>query len=640
MTDQKGGTRLPERLGAVLGSTAFRGRHLVVFDAIVTVVSLVLSLALRFDAPSSLFDLYLAAFAPFIPLLVVARLVVFVALRLYQRVWRYASVDELLAVVFGSVLSSAIAYGALWLGPLVGLNWAVGFPRSIPVIDTLLIIALAGAWRFSFRLAGARRRGASSAGAERALVVGGGAAALSIIRDLRSDPQAPFDVIGVLADDLEPHQRLMGVPVLGGTPGLGVSISRHRIDVVLLALPSTPGKEIRHFVHQAERLGARCLTVPSVAEIASGRATFTNLREIDVEDLLRRSPARIDATLVAASFEGSRILVTGAGGSIGGELARQLIAFHPKRLILLGHGENSIFDTMQSLDSPSSWTDTRITPVIMDIRDGRQLARVIDESKPDVVFHAAAHKHVGSMERYPEEAATTNVFGTQKLLQACLEEQVPRFVLISTDKAVNPTSVMGASKRVAELLVQRAAAQSGLRYACVRFGNVLSSRGSVVPTFRRQLAKGGPLLVTDPDVSRYFMTIPEAVQLVLQAAAFARPADTLILDMGEPVRIADLAKDLIELHGLEAGRDIDIEFTGLRPGEKLREELLFPDEVLDRTEHDAILRVRQPLPLPLLLDAGLTELHAAVEELDRVAIVRALSELVPQFTPSSAHLPR
>src|SRR6266850_361229 len=388
MADQTGGAGLRQRVGVLVGGTVLRGRHLVFFDAIVTVVSLVLSLALRFDAPSALFDIYLVAFLPFIPVLVVSRLVVFVALRLYQRVWRYASVDELIAVVLGSVLSSAIAYGALWLGPLVGLNWAVGFPRSIPVIDTLLTIALAGAWRFSFRLAGVRRRGASRAGAERALVVGGGAAALSIIRDLRSDPQAPFDVIGVLADDLEPHQRLMGVPVLGGTPGLGGSISRYRIDVVLLALPSTPGKEIRQFVHQAERLGARCLTVPSVAEIASGRATFTNLREIDVEDLLRRSPARIDATLVAASFEGSRILVTGAGGSIGGELARQLIAFHPERLILLGHGENSIFDTMQSLDSPSSWTDTRITPVIMDIRDGRQLARVIEESKPDVVFHA------------------------------------------------------------------------------------------------------------------------------------------------------------------------------------------------------------------------------------------------------------
>lgn len=611
----------------------------MVFDVAAAALSFVLALALRFDAPSGAFAAYLGAFYWLIPILAVARVAIFVLLSMYQRVWRYASIDELVAVVVGTVFSSIVVYGVMFILFIVDALPLQGFPRSLPFLDTLVFLLLAGAWRFSFRVFGIAREGVvfPSGSVQRALIVGGGLPAISIIRELRHGSGSLHLLpVGVLADDIQSRQKLMSLPVLGGLADLENVVRSQRIEVVLLALPSADGRLLRRLVRVAEAAGAKCLTVPSVAEVAAGRVTMDALRQIDVEDLLRRAPARIDSAAVSASFLGSTILVTGAGGSIGGELARQLSTLAVRRLVLVGRGENSIFETMQSLDVGGGH-GLEVRPVILDIRDEGRLAALIRETKPDVVFHAAAHKHVTFMEQYPEEAVATNVFGTQKLLRACLDEKVERFILISTDKAVNPTSVMGATKRIAELLVQRAARQSGLPYASVRFGNVLSSRGSVVPIFRRQLANGGPLRVTDPEVSRYFMTIPEAVQLVLQAAALAKAADVFILDMGDPVKIADLARDLIELHGLEVGRDVDIEFIGLQPGEKLHEELVFPDEQLDRTEHEAILRVHRPAPAPLILDAALTDLMASTLDHDRAGIIRDLRQCVPQYRPSPLH---
>lgn len=610
-----------------------RGRHLMVLDAVATVVSFVLALALRFDAPSPLFALYLETFAWVLPLLVGSRLAVFLALRMYQRVWRYASVEELVAVVAGVSASSVIAYGLVWILTETLPIGLPGFPRSLPVIDGLIMLALGGGWRFSFRLVGVRRRGARGGiQPDRALVVGSGTAAIAVIRELRSDPDLPFEPVGVVADDLPQRQSLMGLPVLGGLEDLGAIVQRERAAVVLLALPAAPGRELRRLVRMAETAGARCLTVPSVAEVAAGRVTLDALREIEVEDLLRRAPARIDLDSVAASFADKVVLITGAGGSIGAELARQLTRFRPRVLVLLGRGENSIFETMESLHGlidPSI-----LMPVILDIRDARRLDRLIGEVRPDVVFHAAAHKHVTFMELSPEEAVATNVLGTAYLLNACVRHAVGRFVLISSDKAVNPTSVMGVTKRVAELLVQEAAQRATGHFATVRFGNVLSSRGSVVPLFRRQLAQGRALTVTHPDVSRYFMTIPEAVQLVIQAAVIGRaPGDTFVLDMGDPVRIADLARDLAALHGLEVGKDVDIEFTGLRPGEKLHEELYFPWERPVATSHEAIFRVSTG-PLPDGLPRALATFDRFVDERARPQIIQLLRELVVEYSPS------
>jgi FlaA1/EpsC-like NDP-sugar epimerase len=356
--------------------------------------------------------------------------------------------------------------------------------------------------------------------------------------------------------------------------------------------------------------------------------TVNALREVEVEDLLRRAPSRIDLGSVSDSFQGRCVMITGAGGSIGAELARQVLHFAPSRLILLGRGENSIYEMLETL---SEQPRTMVVPTILDIRERSRVLKLFEDTPPDVVFHAAAHKHVHFMEEFPEEAVSTNVSGTLNLLDASARHHVERFVFISTDKAVNPTSVMGATKRIGELLVQQVARDHDVRYATVRFGNVLSSRGSVVPLFRRQLARGGPLTVTHPEAMRFFMTIPEAVQLVLQAAVLAAPGDTFVLDMGDPVRIADLARELIELHGLEPGQDIAIKFVGSRPGEKLVEELYFTSEQPVPTSHEAIKRISQNGAQHADLRNAVERLYQVTVDGDREELLRTLHELVPEY---------
>jgi len=571
--------------------------------------------------------------------LLAARLIAFVLSRLYQRVWRYASVEELIAVVLAVVGSSFVAYFVVYAVVLTTPGPVPGFPRSVVILDTGLMVGLAGAWRFALRLGAVGRVGqrVPLGPTERALIVGDGSAALATIRELRANPALALSAIGILADDLPVGQRLLGLPVVGRRAELQTVIHRDRIQVVLLALPSADGRTLRRMVREAEAEGARCLTVPSIAEVVAGRVTMNAIREIDVEDLLRRAPARIDLRSVSESFRGSCVLITGAGGSIGGELARQTLAFNPRRLVLLGRGENSVFETLNSFSSTGSGPD--VTPVIMDIRERAQLFRLFSEVRPDVVFHAAAHKHVTFMETFPEEAVMTNVLGTANVLDAAVVANVGRLVFISSDKAVNPTSVMGATKRVGELLVHQAALENSLSYTSVRFGNVLSSRGSVIPLFRLQLARGGPLTVTDPDAMRYFMTIPEAVQLVLQAAVMASAGDTFVLDMGEPVRIVQLARDLIELHGLEPERDIQLQFIGQRPGEKLIEELYFSSEHPEPTAHEAIKRVRGQAEQHPELRAEMERLRTLAEAGQRSELVRWLAVVVPEYSSHGTDTP-
>lgn len=610
------------RLAATL-----RGRHLIALDVVSTMVAFVLALALRFDAPSRLFDQYFKTFLWVPLLLVVIRVATFLLLRLYQRAWRYASVEELSSVIVAVLVSSALGYGVVF--SVVGARGdPLLFPRSVPVIDTLLVLGFTGAWRFALRVSRVGRRGLrSTGGLERALVVGSGSAALGVLRELRANAAFGMVPVGVVVDDLPKGQRFMALEVLGSIAELGSVIKRHSVAVVLLALPTADGRTLRRLVRVAELAGTRCLTVPSVAEVVAGRVSMDRLREIDVEDLLRRAPARTDLEAIAASFRGKVILITGAGGSIGSELARQILASQPSDLVLLGRGENSIFEAIQSLPP----TATKVVPVILDIRERQRVNELFMSVRPDVVFHAAAHKHVHLMELYPEEAVATNVIGTSNVLQSAIDANVSRFVLISSDKAVNPAAVMGATKRISEFLVLDAARKSGRPYASVRFGNVLSSRGSVVPIFRQQLQRGGPLTVTHPDVERFFMTIPEAVQLVLQAAVLAHPGDTFVLDMGDPVRIVDLATDLIELHGLKPDDDIDIEFVGLRAGEKLKEELLFPYERAESTSHEAVRRIVHSNPLPRRLTETVEEFQEMIHPRHRAELVGMIQELVPEF---------
>lgn len=611
---------------------AIRGRLLLIADAVATAGAFLTAMALRFDAPSAQFDIYAHAYLWVIAILLVCRLGSFITLHLYSRVWRYASVGELIAVLAAVFGSSLVAYLIVFSVVAVRPTGGLGFPRSVAIIDTVLVAALAGAWRFGFRLVGtgrARRRPAMPG--DRAIVVGGGAAALGVLREIAASMELGFQPVGVLADDLPPGQRLMGVPVLGGLGSLASNIKRHRAAVVLLALPSANGSTIRRLVRGAETAGARCLTVPSVAEVVAGRVTVNALRDIEVEDLLRRAPARIDLGEVSGWLKDRCVLITGAGGSIGSELARQMLHFGVRRLILLGRGENSIFEVMESLRSMNETCET--TPVIQDVRDREGLFRTFARTRPDVVIHAAAHKHVPLMEEFPEEAVATNVLGTANVIAASVHYRVPSLVFVSTDKAVNPSSVMGATKRIGELLVVAAARATGRPYVCVRFGNVLSSRGSIIPTFRRQLASGGPLTITHPDAARYFMTIPEAVQLVLQAAVLARAGDIFVLDMGAPVRIVRLAEDLARLYGMVLGTDIDVEFVGLRPGEKLVEDLCFQDERPSTTSHEAIRRVEQVNVTIADLGGTLDGLAALAARGDRAGIVAALRQAVPEYAP-------
>lgn len=609
-------------------SIAFRGRHLLAFDLFAIAVSYLIALGLRFDGPSPLFDEYLARFAWVLPLLLVVRVTAFVALGLYQRVWRYASVAELQAILVAVLGSSAISYGLVYLAGSLGIAPS-GFPRSIPVIESLVLVALIGGMRFSFLAFRLGRQG-TGAGGTRTLIVGAGSAGVAVARQVRNDPALGLQLVGFVDDEEAKGHRLLGIPVLGPLEDLGSLIRQRGIGRVLFALPGADGPTLRRLVRVAEREGARSLTVPSISEVVSGQVSSA-LREVQVDDLLRRSPARIDLESVSGLFRRKSVVITGAGGSIGTELSRQIARHEPATLYLLGKGEGSIYEVLEQL-RPFE-TKTRLEPIIMDVRDGDGLMRLFRSARPDVVFHAAAHKHVHFMERQPDEAVRTNVFGTANVLRAAEATDVTSFVYVSTDKAVQPTNVMGATKRVGELLVKDAALRTQRPYVVVRFGNVLSSRGSVLPRFRRQLAEGGPITVTHPQARRYFMTINEAVQLILQATALGRCGETFVLEMGEPVLIEDLARDLIQLHGLTPGKDIQITYTGLLPGEKLDEALFLPDERPRRSAHDSLWYAEAGSGS--LSTDGLRGLEEAVRRGEPTAVIAGIGHLVPEYRPST-----
>ena len=423
----------------------------------------------------------------------------------------------------------------------------------------------------------------------------------------------------------------MGLRVLGKLQELETLIPKHQVDEVLIAMPSASGDVIRSVVMAADDAKVKHRILPALYTLLNGEVSINRLRKVDVEDLLRRDPIRLDLDPISGYLANQVVLVTGAGGSIGSEIVRQIAAFHPKEVVLLGRGENSIFETVNGLES--RYPHLKLVTCISDVRDWDSLEHLFETHRPSVVFHAAAHKHVHLMERNPAQAILNNVVGTRNLVELALKYDVHRFVNVSTDKAVNPTSVMGASKRVAEYLVEHAASQAkmGQSFVSVRFGNVLGSRGSVVPIFKRQIAEGLPITVTHPDMTRYFMTIPEASQLVLQAGGLAENGAVYVLDMGKPVKIVDLAKDLIRLSGLEVGKDIDIVYKGIQPGEKLFEELLTAEEGTTATRHSKIYMARkQGLP-DEAFERSIEELVDAARSMDGARIRQALKRLIPTY---------
>jgi FlaA1/EpsC-like NDP-sugar epimerase len=635
-----------------------RNRHLLLTDILLLPIAAVLAFALRLDAtliqPYARTMLIYALAAPLI------MIPIFAALGLYSRFWRYANADELLLLA-GAATLGALTQGAIFFAiqALFPDLLSPGVPRSIPLIDILLMLVVIAAPRFVLLLWSRNNRRATRASAapqylQRVLIAGAGEAGTLILRELRANPQTGLIPVGFVDDD--PHKQGMLIQrtrVLGSRAAIPRLVRDQQVDQVIIAMPTAPGSAVRGIVDICEQAGVRARIIPGMYELLSGEAGIGQLRDVQIEDLLRREPVHTDTAQIAALIRGRRVLVTGAGGSIGSELCRQIIRCEPAELITLGHGENSVFDIHNELlrsrgagEQGGGGDTLRIMPVIADIRDADRLAAVFTAHRPEIVFHAAAHKHVPLMEDNVEDAVTNNVLGTRRLVEASLAAGVDHFVLVSTDKAVNPSSVMGATKRVAELIVQEAALRTGRAFVAVRFGNVLGSRGSVVPFFQRQIAAGGPVTVTHPDVKRYFMTIPEAVQLVLQAAALGRGGEIFVLDMGAPVRIVDLARDLIRLTGLEPDRDIEIQYTGLRPGEKLFEELFGADEVYGQTRHEKIFVYRNghanaaagaPTELmPAALGASplasqIDALILAAQRGDTDEVRRRLGELAPEY---------
>ncbi len=611
-----------------------RNRHFFLIDLALLPAAALLSFALRLDATGMQY--WISAILVWIALSVPIKLLAFYWFGLYRQFWRYASVDELVLVALATAVSEILS-AALLFAVVIPLSGITTFPRSIPFIDGLLALLVAGGPRFAVRLAEQKRERERGPGrwepSKPVLVMGAGSAGMLIVKEIRTNPSLGLEPVGFVDDDSAKHGfRISGVPVLGGRQEIPALVEKHRVQEVIIAMPTAPGSSIRDIVAICNRAGIPARTIPGLYDILSGRVSVSQLRNVDIEDLLRREPVQTDVTAVSEMLRGCRVMVTGAGGSIGSELCRQIARCQPETLILLGHGENSIFSITNELE----WQHPHlaIEQVIADVRDLDRLGHVFRALQPDVAFHAAAHKHVPLMEINVADAITNNVKGTANLLHVAEAHRVGRFVFISTDKAVNPSSVMGATKRVAELLVQASAQRSGLPYVAVRFGNVLGSSGSVVPLFREQIARGGPVTITHPEVCRYFMTIPEAVQLVLQAAALGQGGEVFVLDMGEPIRIVDLAKDLIKLSGLELGRDLELVYTGLRPGEKLFEELSVAGESYVPTRHEKIVRMRNGADN----GKGSQALWESVEELLDLArqgsdaqIRDKLKEIVPEY---------
>jgi FlaA1/EpsC-like NDP-sugar epimerase len=622
-----------------------RNRHLFVFDIVVFSVTPLLALILRLDGHLAI-QPYLSDLAIATILFLVVKQGVFWSFGFYKRYWRYASIEELIyiGVLTGTgAIIQTILFDVL---DYIAHESVDNLPQSLPFIDGLLSCILIGVIRFSVRAVEriSQRRAMVFSPRERVLIVGAGSAGVALAQEMQRNPQLGFYPVAFIDDNPRKFNvRIRGISVVGDRYKIPEAIKSLQVRKVIIAMPTVAGKVIREIVEICKSTGIQACTLPGIHEILNGKVRVDSIRDVRIEDLLRREPVQTDIEEVAKFLKGKRVLVTGAGGSIGSELCRQIFKSHPAEIMLMGHGENSVFNIQQELeqliqtiksDSKVFIHTPRLSTFIADIRFRYRLKHAFEAFQPDIIFHAAAHKHVPLMELNPSEAITNNVVGTKNLLELAREYNVKHFVMISTDKAVNPTNVMGASKRVAEMLVLQAARETGKPYLAVRFGNVLGSRGSVVPTFTKQIAAGGPVTVTHPDICRYFMTIPEAVQLVLQAGVLGRGGEVLMLNMGQPVKIVDLAEELIRLSGYEVNKDIDIVFTGLRPGEKLFEELFIQGEEYQATQHEKLFMVKNasrivPQNLLVTVDA----LCQAAAKNDTNSIMFLLEQIVPGYKP-------
>lgn len=565
-------------------SRVWRRALLLGIDVLAALVALGLAFLIRFASDGrAVPPEYLATYLRALPVIIPIRVLIYYSMGLYSQVWSHASVPELLRVCYAVTVDSVVSSAIIFILP------HSGFPRSVLLIGWFLKIGALGSVRLILRLRYEWYRRHQNAGvlSHRTLIFGAGDAGAILAREFAKHPELGCEVIGFIDDDPNKQgYRICGKPVLGTRERLRDVARSRGVTHMVIAMPSARGPVIREIVELGRGLGLQLKTLPGIYELVGGTVAVSQIRDVQIEDLLGRDEVKVDLGAIAEYLGGEVVLVTGAGGSIGSELCRQVARFSPRTLLLLGHGENSIYEI--DLELRSRYPTLEIRPVIADIQDEERIRQVFEQWHPGVVFHAAAHKHVPLMEYNPEEAIKNNVFGTYNVARAADRYRTKRFVLISSDKAVNPTSVMGATKRAAEVVIQSLARTSATVFVAVRFGNVLGSRGSVIPLFKKQIAAGGPVTITDERMIRYFMTIPEAAQLVIQAASMGRGSEVFVLDMGKPVRIVDLARDLIRLSGFEPDRDIRIECTGMRPGEKLFEELLTAEEGTQATVHERI----------------------------------------------------
>lgn len=549
---------------------------------------------------------------------------VFFVFGLYRGMWRFASIPDLMRILQAVLVGTAATFIALFL-----VNRLQGVPRSVMLLYPLFLVAALSGPRLLYRWLKDHSFLAVRSGGKRALIAGAGRAGEMLVRDLIKDTS--YQPVGFLDDDpVKSGRDIHGVRVVGPLADLERQMEERAVDVVLIAMPSASASVMRRIVNACVARNIPCVTLPSLTELADGRVEVSRLREVRIDDLLGRAPIRLDDVGVNEFVGGRRVLVTGAGGSIGSELCRQVLGYAPAQLVMLDNGEFNLYRIEQEMRERGA---SKVCVALLgDVRDSGTMRRIFEQYKPQVVLHAAAYKHVPLVEDNVAEGVRTNVFGTRLIADLAQEFGVEKFVLVSTDKAVNPTNVMGATKRTAEIYCQSLAAARKTAFITTRFGNVLGSAGSVVPLFRRQIEAGGPVTVTHPEISRYFMTIPEAVSLILQAAAMGEGGEIFVLDMGEPIRIVDLAEQMIRLSGHEPGRDIEIRFVGLRPGEKLHEELFHMQENLVGTRHPKIL----------LAEARGIDRAALLEQLQKLAHACAgyeaeplrhlLKVIVPEFS--------
>jgi len=607
---------------------AFRRMVLVVYDVLAVALATYLGLIARFDfRPGDIADRSFVDTAwNYLPFSIVITILLFWLFKMYQSLWEFAGTHEVINMGLGCFCSAV----SQMIIVHVFLHWS--YPRSSYVFYGGFLLVLVGISRFFYRAMRAFvEKRTDTAKSVNVMVIGAGEAGNSLIREMRTSSYIHKNALCIIDDDRTKYgSYIHGVKVVGGREEILENVAKYHIDEIIIAMPSAPKAQIREILEICKQTKCELKTLPGIYQLVNGEVNVSQLRKVDVVDLLGRDQIEVDLDSIMGYVKNKVVLVTGGGGSIGSELCRQIAGNQPKQLIIFDIYENSAYDIQQELKHSHPELDLKV--LIGSVRNTKRVNQLFETYRPDIVYHAAAHKHVPLMEDSPNEAIKNNVLGTWKVAEAAVTYGTDKFVMISTDKAVNPTNIMGASKRICEMIVQAYNSRGRTDFVAVRFGNVLGSNGSVIPLFKKQIANGGPVTVTHPDIIRYFMTIPEAVSLVLQAGAYAKGGEIFVLEMGEPVKILDLAKNLIRLSGYVPGEDIQIEFTGLRPGEKLYEEMLMEEEGLQDTANK-LIHIGKPIEFDeTVFFRQLNELkEEATEEADPAEIRRWVKRLVPTY---------